>query len=119
MPRGDGTGPLGQGPLTGRRAGYCAGYAVPGYMNPPFWGRHWLGGWGGRGYRHRYYATGLPFWAWARAPYAPPAAYAATGPYAPPAMTPEEETEILKQEAERLRSVLSNIERRLEELKTT
>jgi len=34
-------------------------------------------------------------------------------------MTPEEETEILKQEAERLRSVLSNIERRLEELKTT
>ena len=34
MPRGDGTGPGGMGPMTGRAAGYCAGYSVPGYMNP-------------------------------------------------------------------------------------
>ncbi len=34
MPRGDGTGPAGMGPMTGRAAGYCAGYGVPGYMNP-------------------------------------------------------------------------------------
>ena len=34
MPRGDGTGPAGMGPMTGRAAGYCAGYPVPGYMNP-------------------------------------------------------------------------------------
>ena len=34
MPRGDKTGPLGAGPMTGRAAGYCAGYPVPGYMNP-------------------------------------------------------------------------------------
>ena len=34
MPWGDGTGPLGLGPMTGRAAGFCAGYAVPGYMNP-------------------------------------------------------------------------------------
>ena len=34
MPRGDGTGPAGMGPMTGRAAGYCAGYQVPGYMNP-------------------------------------------------------------------------------------
>jgi len=34
MPAGDGTGPLGFGPMTGRAAGYCAGYPVPGYMNP-------------------------------------------------------------------------------------
>ena len=33
MPRGDGTGPAGFGPLTGRGAGYCAGYPVPG-RNP-------------------------------------------------------------------------------------
>ena len=33
MPRGDGTGPQGMGPMTGRGAGYCAGYGVPGYMN--------------------------------------------------------------------------------------
>jgi len=34
MPRGDGTGPGGLGPMTGRAAGYCAGYSVPGFMNP-------------------------------------------------------------------------------------
>jgi hypothetical protein len=34
MPRGDRTGPLGWGPMTGRAAGYCAGYPVPGYLNP-------------------------------------------------------------------------------------
>jgi len=34
MPAGDGTGPLGLGPMTGRAAGYCAGFAVPGYMSP-------------------------------------------------------------------------------------
>ena len=34
MPRGDGTGPTGMGPMTGRAAGFCAGYSVPGYMNP-------------------------------------------------------------------------------------
>lgn len=32
--RGDGTGPAGAGPRTGRNAGYCAGYDRPGYMNP-------------------------------------------------------------------------------------
>lgn len=34
MPRGDRTGPAGRGPMTGRGAGYCAGYPVPGFMNP-------------------------------------------------------------------------------------
>lgn len=34
MPRGDGTGPAGLGPMTGRAAGYCAGYPVPGFANP-------------------------------------------------------------------------------------
>ena len=34
MPRGDKTGPWGAGPMTGRAAGYCTGYSVPGYMNP-------------------------------------------------------------------------------------
>lgn len=29
MPRRDGTGPLGQGPMTGRGFGYCAGYDAP------------------------------------------------------------------------------------------
>ena len=34
MPFGDGTGPAGLGPMTGRAAGFCAGYPVPGHMNP-------------------------------------------------------------------------------------
>jgi hypothetical protein len=34
MPRGDGTSPAGLGPMTGRAAGFCAGYPVLGYMNP-------------------------------------------------------------------------------------
>jgi len=34
MPFGDGTGPAGAGPMTGRAAGFCAGYPVPDYMNP-------------------------------------------------------------------------------------
>ncbi len=33
MPRGDGTGPAGQGPMTGRGMGYCAGYNQPGYIS--------------------------------------------------------------------------------------
>ena len=50
MPWGDGTGPWGLGPRTGRGAGFCSGYPVPGFMNrwvfPPFGGR-WFGmfGW--------------------------------------------------------------------------
>lgn len=51
MPGGDGTGPGGLGPMTGRAAGYCAGYSVPGYMNPiagrGYFGRGYFGG--GRG----------------------------------------------------------------------
>jgi len=67
MPGGDHTGPLGQGLRTGRAAGYCAGYDMPGYMNPiPGYGfgRGRGGGWGGggRGWRHRFYATGLTGW---------------------------------------------------------
>jgi hypothetical protein len=68
MPRGDRTGPRGIGAMTGRGAGFCAGYDVPGFANPaPGFGRG-MGGWatgrggGGRGWRHWYYATGVPGW---------------------------------------------------------
>jgi hypothetical protein len=55
MPRGDKTGPWGAGPLTGRAAGYCAGYPIPGYVNPRGYGRGFCRGWG-RGYRRGWYA---------------------------------------------------------------
>jgi len=34
MPRGDQTGPEGYGPMSGRDAGFCAGYDMPGYIDP-------------------------------------------------------------------------------------
>lgn len=33
MPRGDGTGPMGSGSMTGRGAGFCAGFNTPGFAN--------------------------------------------------------------------------------------
>ena len=46
MPWGDRTGPSGMGPMTGRAAGYCAGYAMPGYATMM---HGWGGGFGRRG----------------------------------------------------------------------
>ena len=121
MPRGDRTGPAGMGPMTGRSMGYCTGYDAPGYANPaPGFGRGrgrgswgagpgWPGG-GGRGWRHRYYATGLP--GWARYDYPPAWAYGHYGP----AMTEEQEVELLKDQAEALRREMEAITKRLEEL---
>lgn len=102
------------GPMTGRRAGYCAGYGAPGFANPmPGWG---MGlGWGGRGggrrgWRHVYHATGLP--GWARYGYAP--AWGAP-PY-PPQVPEDQEVAWLKQQAEWLQGELEAINQRLEEL---
>ena len=125
MPRGDGTGPGGMGPMTGRGAGYCAGYSVPGYMNPyggryPGGGRAFGGGFGrGRGYRNWYYATGLP--GWARYNVGMPAWGGVGGyPYygAPPVseLEPEKEKEILKSHSEALKKQLDEIQTRMDEL---
>ena len=58
MPRGDRTGPLGEGPMTGRQLGYGAGYDSPGYTKGPgmgmgrgFFGRGRAFFGRGRGYR--------------------------------------------------------------------
>ncbi|MCK4695414.1 MAG: DUF5320 domain-containing protein, partial [Candidatus Cloacimonetes bacterium] len=59
MPRGDRTGPSGMGPMTGRAAGYCAGYDVPGFANP-VGGRGRFGRGMGQGYGFgRGYGRGL------------------------------------------------------------
>ncbi|MCD6226675.1 MAG: DUF5320 domain-containing protein [Candidatus Aenigmarchaeota archaeon] len=53
MPFGDGTGPEGLGPLTGRGLGYCAGYDSPGFTRGiPMGGRGFARGFG-RGFRAR------------------------------------------------------------------
>lgn len=56
MPRGDGTGFRGYGPLSGRGRGYCAGYSRPGFMNRDFGygpGYGFGPGGGGRGFGRR------------------------------------------------------------------
>ena len=140
MPGGDGTGPGGMGPMTGRAAGYCAGYPVPGFMNPipgrGFWG--WGRGGGGWGRRNWFYATGLTGWqragygypAFGGVPYATP--YAAPNaptvggvpygvPYAAPytpTVTREQEVEMLKGQAEYFEDALEGIKKRIEELES-
>ncbi|MEW6379550.1 MAG: DUF5320 domain-containing protein [bacterium] len=92
MPRGDGTGPTGMGPMTGRAAGFCAGFSVPGSASSSrrrgfrngtsqgFQGRGFRSpgrprvqgqtqpqpsgrGAGGCGWRYGFCVTGLPGWA--------------------------------------------------------
>ena len=111
MPGGDGTGPNGMGPMTGRVAGYCAGYVTPGYVNPGFGYGYGRGrGGGGRGWRNRYYATGLPGWqrAMPGVPYAAPYGAAPGAPVAP-AMTPDQQVDALKAQAEYFEGALNDI----------
>ena len=102
MPRGDGTGPMGMGPMTGRGMGYCAGYTTPGYTNPGFgMGR-------GRGFRRMYCATGLPGWArYGVNPYG-------FAPYAYQGTVPEvDEKEFLQNQADYLEKQLSDVRDKL------
>jgi len=91
MPRGDGTGPMGMGPRTGRGAGYCAGYNMPGFANPGFGlGMAWRRGRGG-GFGWRNCQT-----------------------WTPP--TKEETLQALKDRSEWLKGQLDAINKRIEEL---
>ncbi|MGC9349886.1 MAG: DUF5320 domain-containing protein [Anaerolineae bacterium] len=110
MPRGDRTGPMGAGPMTGRGLGYCAGNPAPGYAygGPGMgWGRG-MGWGGGRGWRHGYRATGLPFWA----RYDP-------GVWGPVGARPtrEEEVSYLQDQAQALQEQLNAIQGRIDELR--
>ncbi len=112
MPGGNGTGPLGMGPMTGRTAGFCAGYNIPGYMNPvPGRGRGFRGcgggRGGGRGWRNQFFATGLTGWR------------RATGWQAgdiPQAPTREQQLDALKSQAGNLEDALGDIRKRIGEL---
>jgi hypothetical protein len=103
------------GAMTGRAAGYCAGFGVPGYANfvpgrdfgmgfgrgSGFRGRRF----GGYGSRHWFYTTGLPGWM-------------RFGGYVAPYQKPDPELEkqALKNQAEALQSELDLIKKRLDEL---
>ena len=108
MPRGDGTGPGGMGPMTGRAAGYCAGYSVPGFMNPVGgrgfggWGRG-RGGGGGRGWGRGSQMMGAPGWG---------VNYAGV----PPQPMPAQELEALKNQAAYMKNSLDEINERMKEV---
>jgi len=115
MPRGDGTGPMGMGPITGRGMGFCA---VP-VDNVPVRGIGFgfgkgRGFGGGRGCRNMFYATGLTGWQRAMAGYPVAERFADVSISSAP--TSEQEVEILKKQSEFYSNALSDIERRLKEL---
>lgn len=111
------------GPMTGRAAGYCAGYSVPGFMNP-VGGRGMGRGMGaGRGWGRGYRFGGAPGWTGMDPGYGP--AYgSAYGPawgvpaeaaYGPPA-SPEQEKQYLKQQVDFLEKQAQDARGRLAEL---
>jgi len=107
MPRGNGTGPMGMGAMSGRGAGYCAGYGMPGYANPAFGqgagmgrGRGFCGGRNGfnivRG-RRRFRGYGAPNFN----------------------LDTETEKRVLKNQADALEVELEAIRKRLSAMETT
>jgi hypothetical protein len=97
--------------MTGRAAGYCAGFGIPGYANAAGrgFGRGFsrgcgFGG-GGYGWRHWFYATGLP-------------RTMRFGGFGAPQQKPDPESvkQALKNQAEALQSELDLIKKRLEEI---
>jgi len=119
MPGLDGTGPWGEGPMTGGGRGYCnpasAGYG-PAYGRGYGRGRGFRRGFGpgfgwGRGYGRGYGWRGpSPAWGgWYGPPY---------GPYSGDryAMSREDEINMLKDQADRIKEELNAINKRMEEL---
>ena len=97
MPQGDRTGPNGQGSMTGRRMGFCAGFNAPGFINSSF----------GRGF-----GRGRGFGWRARAIQSMPIQQVQ-----PAVITEKQEKQFLEQELNSLKEEMKEIEKRLKELK--
>lgn len=107
MPFGDRTGPIGAGPRTGRRMGYCRRTDPSGNV------RSGLGfGGHGRGWCNQYWATGLPGWARSnqsfRLEFQPP--------HNAVEIPREEELRSLKSQSKSLESNLSELKKRITDL---
>jgi len=118
MPGGDRTGPAGMGPMTGRAAGYCAGYSVPGYMNPvPGRGRLGFGrgGFFRGGGRGRAWGRG---WGFPGIGYGVPTPYYYPAPGQPfyPQSVPEDEVNFLKEHISLLEENIKTAKQRIKEL---
>ncbi|MBD3203154.1 hypothetical protein GF327_02590 [Candidatus Woesearchaeota archaeon] len=101
MPRGDGTGPNGSGPMTGRGLGYCSGSNSPGFAKGPGMGIR--RGFGGRGNRFRFFAQS-PAWQPVQQPVFPQ-------------QDKNTEITVLEQQKNSIEQQLENINKRLGELK--
>ena len=94
MPQGDQTGPAGQGPMTGRRMGFCAGFNAPGNQG---FGRGAGRGLGrGRGFAWK--ARTMPV-------------------IQPQVITEEQEKQVLQEDLKDIKAEMQEIEARLKELK--
>jgi hypothetical protein len=95
--------------MTGRAAGYCAGYTVPGYLNPRRgYGRGFGRGWGrgrGRGFGRGWYV------------YPPPAIVQPAYPSAPQQQTPEQEVAALKNYQKDLVAEKADLEKEMDDIK--
>lgn len=111
MPRGDGTGPTGAGPMSGRAAGLCRGNPLPGYATSGPWGRAaWAGPGFGRGWPGGFGRTGFGR-GWPGGP-GGPGGYGWRAAFAAPAG----EREILERQAQLLKRRLNAVDKRLAEL---
>jgi len=88
MPRGDRTGPLGEGPKTGRQMGFCVGNEHPGFANLQ---SNWRRGYGSR-FRGGY------------------------GNYSPGRLTDVSEKTMIENEIRILKDQLSSLEDRLSKI---
>jgi len=111
MPGGDGTGPAGLGRMTGRAAGYCAGYSDIGTVNPGF-GRGYGLGYGRslglgmrRGHRGRW-AVPYTDYRYGRPPF----------PVSEPTTTLQQEIDRLERQAEYFTGALQDIKQRIDAL---
>lgn len=110
MPGFDGTGPRGEGPMTGGARGYCnPGYAGYG----PSYGRGYGMGWG-RGFRGGFgpgYGRGRGYGR--QGPYGRAYGPAYSGPYG---MSREDEINMLREQADMIKADLDAINKRMEDL---
>ena len=116
MPGGDRTGPEGRGSRTGRGAGYCSGYPMPGYANSdiPRFGRGFGFGRGmGRGFGRGFWGRGRGFWRRGYYPEPEPVTYYRT-PYNEPNRA--DEKSYLEEMVKGLEGELKAIKERLQEM---
>ena len=111
MPGGDRTGPLGRGSMTGRRAGFCAGYQVPGYENPRYGFGRGFGRGLGRGFGRRYWGRCRS--SLSEIPYSD--SYNNPMPY-PKTVSKEEEKKYLEETKKNLEEEIKSIRKRIEEI---